>query len=82
MKNTVIQNNYEEVNNVKNNVALKQTHDIFQEVINMDHYTDIAKDVAASISAELKNKTFFTDDLELTQKTKGLLGKRYCEIGA
>jgi len=73
MKNTVIQNNYEEVNNVKNNVALEQTHDIFQEVINMDHYTDIAKDVAASISAELKNKTFFTDDLELTQKQKDCL---------
>lgn len=73
MKNTVIQNNYEEVNNVKNNVALDTTHEIFQEVINMDHYTDIAKDVAASISAELKNKTFFTDDLELTQKQKDVL---------
>lgn len=32
MKNTVIQNNYEEVNNVKNNVALEQSTIFFKRL--------------------------------------------------
>lgn len=45
----------------------------FSEVMNFDHYSDLAHDIAASIAVELKNRTFFTDDLELTQKQKDVL---------
>lgn len=68
---TVIQN--ESITNVKNDVAQECVNKIFEEIFKLDHYSDIAHDIAASISVELKNRTFFTDDLELTQKQKDVL---------
>jgi len=65
---TVVQN--DSIADVKNDVAQECVNNIFSEVMNFDHYSDLAHDIAASIAVELKNRTFFTDDLELTQKQK------------
>lgn len=68
---TVVQN--DSIADVKNDVAQECVNNIFSEVMNFDHYSDLAHDIAASIAVELKNRTFFTDDLELTQKQKDVL---------
>mgnify|MGYP000018463127 FL=1 len=68
---TVVQN--DSIADVKNDVAQECVNNIFSEVMKFDHYSDLAHDIAASIAVELKNRTFFTDDLELTQKQKDVL---------
>lgn len=68
---TIVQN--DTITDVKNNVAQDCVNNIFSEIFKLDHYSDLAHDISASISAELKNRTFFTDDLELTQKQKDVL---------
>lgn len=68
-----VQNDEEMVKNVKSKVAEDATQEIFDTVINYDNYSDISHDIAAAISAELKEKTFMTDQLELTQRQKDVL---------
>ena len=68
-----VQNDEEMVKNVKSKVAEDATQDIFDTVINYDNYSEISHDIAAAISAELKEKTFMTDQLELTQRQKDVL---------
>lgn len=68
-----IQNDEEMVKNVKSKVAEDATQKIFDTVINHDNYSEISHDIAAAICAELKEKTFMTDQLELTQRQKDVL---------
>lgn len=54
---TVVQN--DSIADVKNDVAQECVNNIFSEVMNFDHYSDLAHDIAASIAVELKKQNVF-----------------------
>ena len=71
MEKVIIQN--ETISNVVRDDVKKVTQDIFEKVINLNYFKDIAKDIADACIGELANQSFMTIDLELTEKQKQVL---------
>ncbi len=73
MEKIIIQN--ETVEKVVNKEVQETTQDIFKEVIGLDYYNDIGQDIAEAFIRDLKNASFMTIDLELTENQKEVLKK-------
>lgn len=73
MNKVIIQNDI--VESVVDNNVKETAQDIFNAVIELDSFGNIAKDIAKSMIAELAKESFMTVDLELTDKQKEVLTK-------
>lgn len=71
MEKVIIQN--ETINNVIRNDVQEVTQDIFEKIIKLNYFRDIADDVTNAAVGELANQSFMTIDLELTDKQKQVL---------
>lgn len=75
MKNTV-QNNPATVANIElvegcvNETAGDVTQNVFEQVIKLGYIKHIAKDIVANVSADLQEASFFTENLELSDKQR------------
>jgi hypothetical protein len=75
----IIQNDYR-INSVKNEVVKQAAQTIFNNVISMDNITNIINDITIAITANLKNASFMTENLELTEKQKEKIGNIFGDI--
>lgn len=69
----IIQNDI--VESVVDNNVKKTAQEIFEAVINLDSFGNIAADITKRMIAELAKESFMTVDLELTDKQKEVLTK-------
>lgn len=58
---------------VKNKVAHEVTQHVFEQVIKLDSIEDICTDFANQVARRLHEKTFMTDQLDLTEKQKEVM---------
>jgi hypothetical protein len=49
-----------------NHTAAEATQKVFDSVVRLDHVTNMAEDITALLTAELKNASFMTVDLEIS----------------
>ena len=55
---------------ITNKVVSKAADTIFNEIVNLESITKISENIADNLAIELKNATFFTEELELSGKQK------------
>lgn len=58
---------------IKDKVAEKATNEIFAEVIGLNYFKDLADDLTTNCVTELRNASFMTVDLELSEEQKSKL---------
>lgn len=68
---TVIQNTG--IPEIKDKVAEKTTNEIFSEVIKLNFFKNLADDITTNCVSELRNASFMTIDLELSEEQKSKL---------
>lgn len=71
MEKVIIQN--ETIANVVREDVQEVTQEIFDEVIGLNYFRDIADDISNAAIGELANQSFMTINLELTEKQKEVL---------
>lgn len=71
MDKVIIQN--ETIENVIRKDVQQVTQTIFENVVKLNYFRDIAKDIANACIGELSNQSFMTVNLELTEKQKEIL---------
>lgn len=70
-ESTVVQN---VARMVIDKTVAEQTQTVFEKVINLNHWDAVATAITNRLADELKEQSFMTTDLELTEKQKDALG--------
>ena len=63
------------VEKIVNKTAQKSTLKVLEEMVKLDTISYIAEDLAGALALELRNASFMTEQLELTDKQKEKLGE-------
>lgn len=69
---TVVQN---VAQNVVDSVVLDSVQSTFEKIVNLNHWGEVATAITNRLAEELKEQSFMTTDLELTEKQKEALGR-------
>lgn len=78
MDKVIIQN--ETISNVIRKDVQEVTQEIFEKIIKLNYFRDIAKDISDACIGELANQSFMTIDLELTDRQKQVLTNAMCQM--